>query len=80
MTIAVIAAISVGFLLLGITYVLFPNKTSAMPPPMPFPNWFDQIFPAVLWMGLAAFIAIIAVGAILLINRVKRKKTPMEIE
>lgn len=80
MVAAVILAILLAFLLAGTSYIIFPDQTSQqipipMPVPKPGPSLLDQIFWAILWIGLAAFIAIAIVGALLLISRIKRKKT-----
>ena len=81
MTIAVIAAISLGLLLVGITYILFPNQTSEQTPiPKPIPSMSNQIFSAVLWISLAASIAITVVGAVVMVNRIRSKKTREPIQ
>jgi cytochrome oxidase assembly protein ShyY1 len=49
-----------------------------MPIPKPEPL-LDQILWAIQWIGLAAFIAIAAVGALRLINRIRSKKTPKHV-
>jgi hypothetical protein len=49
-----------------------------MPIPQPAPSILEQIFGAILWISLAALIAIAIVGVILLINRLRRKKTDNE--
>ena len=81
MTIAVIGAISLGLLLVGITYIFFPNQTSEQTPiPKPIPSMSNQIFSAVLWIGLGAFIAITVVGAVVMVNRIRSKKTREPIQ
>ena len=71
---AVILAVLMAFLLIGISNYLFPSK-----PPVPGPDpeedlRLDQILMVILWIGLAAFIAFIVVAAILLVNRIRHKK------
>lgn len=76
MAIAVTLAILSALLLAGISYILFPDQTPGqMPIPKPAPSILDQIFGAILWIGLAALIAITIVGAILLTSRVRNKET-----
>ena len=76
MAIAVILAILSALLLAGISYILFPDQTpDQMPIPKPAPSMLDQMFGAMLWIGIAALIAIAIVGAVLLVNRVRNKKT-----
>lgn len=82
MAAAAVLAVALAFLLLGMSYILFPEQTSQEPTPMPIPKpepLLDQILWAIQWIGLAAFIAITAVGALLLINRIRSKKTPKHI-
>jgi hypothetical protein len=80
MTIAVVAAAVAGFVLLGVTYVIFPNQTSETPPPMPFPDWEKQFFPALLWMGVAALTSFVIISAVLLINRTRRRNYNRNLE
>lgn len=84
MAIAAVLAVALAFLLVGMSYLLFPDQTSQEPPigiPIPKPEpVIDQVFWAIQWIGLAAFIAIAAAGTILLINQIKSKKTPKRIE
>ena len=81
MGIAVILAILSALLIAGLSYVLFPDQTpDQMPIPKPAPSILDQIFGVVLWIGLAALVAIVIVGAILLVNQVRSKKTDKNIE
>ncbi len=82
MTIAVIAAILMGFLLVGIAYLFFPDQSiEQIPSPKPMPKTLDQIFSAIFWIGIAASISIIIVGGIFLINQIKGfklKKSKLE--
>jgi hypothetical protein len=76
MIIAVLAAIVVGFLVLTVTYIIFPNEKPGQPPNgTPTPDMLNQIFSALLWIGLAALIASTIVGAIFLVNKFRKKKT-----
>lgn len=77
MALAVVAAVLLGLLLAGISYILVPDQK---PLPMPVPSILNQIFGAVLWIALAALIAITIVGAMLLVNRVRNKKTEKQDE
>jgi ABC-type Fe3+ transport system permease subunit len=76
---AALLAVTLALLLLGISYVLFPAQSSQEPPlgtPIPKPEpLICQVFWAVQWIGLAVFIALCAVGVMLLVLRTKRKKT-----
>ncbi len=84
MVAAALFAVALAFLLVGMSYLLFPYQPSQEPPigiPIPKPEpVIDQVFWAIQWIGLAAFIAIIVVGAMLLIIRIRSKKTSMHIE
>jgi hypothetical protein len=73
MTVSIVAAVSVSFLLAGISY-LIPSQSEQMPAPKPLPNALDQISSAILWIGIAVSIAIIVVGGFFLINRIKHKR------
>jgi hypothetical protein len=42
---------------------------------MPVPSITNQILVAILWIGLAAALAIIIVATVFLINRIKSKKS-----
>jgi TRAP-type C4-dicarboxylate transport system permease small subunit len=81
MAIAVILAILLTLLLAQISYMLFPNQPSdQMPIPRPAPSMIDQIVETMLWIGLAAFIAIAIVGAVLLTNRIRNKEAKKQKE
>ena len=79
MVAAALLAVALALLLVGISYVLFPAQSSQEPPlgtPIPKPeSLMDQVFWAVQWIGLAALIALCAVGVLLLVIRVRGKKT-----
>ena len=83
MAAAAVLAVALAFLLVGMSYILFPEQTSQEPPtPIPIPKpepLLDQILWAIQWIGLAAFIAITVVGAVLLMNRIRGKKTPKDV-
>jgi amino acid transporter len=74
---AVVLAVVLAFLMVGISYVLFPEPASEGPPiPMPTskPETIaEQIFGALPWIGLAACTASIVVGLMLLISRIRRR-------
>jgi hypothetical protein len=80
MATAVILAILSAFLLVGVSYILFPEQTSQEPPiPMPIPKpepLAEQIVWAIGWIGLAAGIANAVVGAMLLISQIRAKNSP----
>jgi hypothetical protein len=77
---AVVLAVVLTFLLVGVSYVLFPDPASEGPPiPMPTskPETItDQVFGALPWLGLAACTASIVVGLMLLISRIRTRRTP----
>lgn len=84
MATTVVLAILSAFLLVGISYILFPDQISQQPPtPMPTSKpepLLNQVLWAIQWVGLAAIVAITIVGAILLISRVRNKKTENRME
>ena len=77
---AVVLAVVLTFLLIGVSYVLFPEPASEGPPiPMPTskPETIaDQVFGALPWIGLAACTASIVVGAMLLVSKLRTRRTP----
>ena len=73
MIISVAAAIALGFLLVGISYVIFPDQPAQMPTPKPAPDPLGELLSAILWIGLAAFLSLIIVGTVFLVNRIKNK-------
>ena len=77
---AVVLAVVLTFLLIGVSYVLFPDPASEGPPiPMPTskPETItDQVFGALPWIGLAACAASIVVGAMLLVSKLRTRRTP----
>jgi uncharacterized membrane protein len=79
MLIAMLLAVALALLLVGMSYVLFPEQSSQEPPhgvPIPKPeSLVDQVFWAIQWIGLAALIALCAVGVMLLVVRIRSKKT-----
>jgi uncharacterized membrane protein len=80
MAMAVILATLLGLFLTGI-FILLPNQTQdQMPIPRPSPSVLEQISWAMLWIGLAALIALIIVSVIMLINRVIRKERSEDLE
>jgi magnesium-transporting ATPase (P-type) len=81
MIIAVIAAIAVGFLLLVVTYIISPNqKPGKLPNGTPVPLMLNQIFEAIIWIGVALSIAVLIIGAFFLINRIRPKKIESSLE
>jgi hypothetical protein len=77
---AVVLAVVLTFLLIGVSYVLFPEPASEGPPiPMPTSKpetLADQVFGALPWIGLAACTAGIVVGLMLLISRIRTRRMP----
>ena len=77
---AVVLAVVLTFLLIGVSYVLFPDPASEGPPiPMPTskPETIaDRVFGALPWIGLAACTASIVVGAMLLVSKLRTRRTP----
>lgn len=87
---AVIAAISVGCLLLGLTYAVFSkgswlglrtigviqtsNETSQTSLPTSTANSFSQVTSAFYWIGIVVAIAVVAALTVIIVNRVKTKK------
>ena len=76
---AIVLAVVLAFLMVGISYVLFPDVTSEEPPvPMPTSKpetLAEQILGALPWIGLAACAASIVVGAMLLISKIRTRHT-----
>ena len=74
MTLAAVAAVLLGLLLLGVSYYLTPETPNQDSLPMPVPSTAHQIFMGILWTGLAATIALAAVAIGVLTNRMRNKK------
>ncbi len=77
MAAAAVLAVTLAFLLVGISYILFPEQTSQQPTPMPTSKpepLAEQIVWAIGWIGLAACITSAIVGAMLLLNRMNRRE------
>lgn len=83
MVVTVIVGILSAFLLLGLSYIIFPDTPIQQPPgPQPTSNpepLLNQILWAIQWIGLAAIISVSIVGAFLLINRIIKKKTDEQL-
>jgi hypothetical protein len=80
MALAATAALLLSLLLVGISYLLVPSKPNQKPLPMPVPSIVNQIFGAILWICLAVFLALIIVGAVFFVNRIKNKKSNTETD
>ena len=80
MAAAIGIAIVSAFLLVGASYVLFPDqKSEGMPIPMPTSkpeSLAEQVFWALPRIGLAVCTASIIVGLMLLISKVRTRHTP----
>jgi hypothetical protein len=77
---AIVIAVVLAFVLVGVSYVLYPDVASEEPPiPMPTSKpetLTEQIFGALPWLGVAACTASIAAGSLILINRVRKGTNP----
>jgi hypothetical protein len=71
-TLAVVAAIVTGLLLLEISYHLTPSTLNDISP-IPIPSTTHQIVIASLWIAVATLIAVSITGSAILINRIKQK-------
>ncbi len=79
--IAAVSAILIAFLLVGITYLVFPEQTDQMPIPVPEPSMSAQVFGAIFWIAITTIVAFTVVGTILIIGKIRRGKsysTPTE--
>jgi hypothetical protein len=78
---AITAAIFLAFLLLGISYVAFPNEVVQGHHAHGFDNQIGvgEIFWAIFGLGLAAFVAVVAVGLLLVIRRLNRRTATIEL-
>jgi hypothetical protein len=74
MVLAVVAAVLLGFLMYGISYLLIPKKSNQVPSPIPPTSMIDSVFGALLWVGLAALLAFTVVAVGILITRVINKR------
>ncbi len=82
MAIAVVLAVFSAFLLLGLSYAVFPDEPSQ---PLPGPtgnpeSLLSQVIWVIQWVGFAAVVALVIVVAILLVHRVitrKQKQLPL---
>lgn len=72
--------ISLAFLLLGISYAFFPNEMFQDYHTLDFGGLsaVNEVFWAIFGLGLAAFVALIAVGILLAVSRLKRHTTTIE--
>ena len=72
--IAVILAVLSAFLLVVASFVLMPDQRP-IPMPMPEPEPFlNQVLRIFEWLGVAALIAVSAVGVMLLVNRTRHRQ------
>lgn len=80
---AIIVGTLSGFLLLGLSYVVFPEQTSQPPPPLPTSKaepLINQILWAVQWIALAVLIAVVVVGVVLVASRARNKLKSKSVE
>jgi len=75
LAVAATLGIFLAFLLLGISYVAFPNEVFQGYHTFGFVGLsvLDEVFWAILWLGLAAFVALVAVGVLLVVSRLRRR-------
>jgi ABC-type microcin C transport system permease subunit YejE len=76
---AIILAVILAFSLIGLTYLVFPDKTNQMPIPLPDLSTSVQISMAIYWLGVTAIVAIAIVGVLLVVQRIRRKISDKEI-
>jgi len=78
MVLTVIVGVLSAFLLLGLSYIIFPETPVQQPPgPQPISSpqpLLNQILWAFQWIGLAAIISVSVVGAFLLINHIRKER------
>jgi len=78
MVITIVVGVLSAFLLLGLSYIIFPD-TPIQQPPGPQPtsrpeSLLSQILWAIQLIGLAAIISVSVVGAFLLINHIRKER------
>ena len=76
MMLSVMLALALAFLLFGISYILFSDEAQEGPTKS-IPNiepLSDQIFWVILWIGMAALVAVFSVGVFLFVSRLRVKK------
>lgn len=75
MTLATMAAILSGLLLLVVGYLIAPYTAgSGGEIPIPIPSTTNQIFTGLLWVGFSALIAFSIVALGIIITRIRQKK------
>jgi hypothetical protein len=80
---AIVVGTLSGFLLLGLSYLVFPDQTSQPPPPLPTSKaepLASQILWAAQWIGLAVLIAVAVVGVVLIASRTRNKLKNKSLE
>jgi hypothetical protein len=79
MVITVVVGVLSAFLLLGLSYIIFPDTPIQQPPgPQPTSSpepLLGQILWAIQLIGLAAIISVSVFGAFLLVNHVRKERT-----
>ncbi len=79
MLMATILAVLLALLLAEATFTLFPSEESSMPLPLPQANQTSQLVWSLQWLGLAAVVSLLVVGATLLVRRELNKKNKNEV-
>ncbi len=75
--IAAASGVLVAFLLVGLTYIVFPERNT-MPIPMPMPSVSVQIYMAIYWLVIAIIIAVLIVGTAVLIGKIRSKRSKIQ--
>ncbi|MCW3983632.1 MAG: hypothetical protein NWE96_06505 [Candidatus Bathyarchaeota archaeon] len=79
----VIVGVLSAFLLLGLSYIIFPDMPIQQPPgPQPTSrpeSLLSQIFWAFQLIGIAAIVSLTIVGAFMVVNRIRKEKNSEQL-